>query len=77
MPFVSAKQQRWGHTSAGIKALGGKASVHEWDMATKSQGFRKPVSHKGSLRNAVKKRKGHVPHAVSPFYKKTHKTYNV
>jgi hypothetical protein len=34
MPFVSRAQQRWGHTPAGEKALGGKSAVAEWDHAT-------------------------------------------
>ena len=35
MPFKSRQQQKWGHTAAGIKALGGASKVHEWDQATK------------------------------------------
>lgn len=35
MPWKSDKQRRWGHTAKGIKALGGKAAVAEWDRATK------------------------------------------
>jgi hypothetical protein len=35
MPFVSPRQQRWGHTAEGEKALGGPAKVAEWDRATK------------------------------------------
>jgi hypothetical protein len=54
MPFASAKQQRWAHTAAGTKALGGASKVSEWDQATKRQGFRGPVNHRGSLRNAVR-----------------------
>lgn len=34
MPFVSKKQQAWGHTKEGIKALGGKKAVAEWNRAT-------------------------------------------
>jgi hypothetical protein len=34
MPFVSKAQQRWGHTKEGIKALGGKKAVAEWNRAT-------------------------------------------
>ncbi len=44
MPFVSKSQQRWGHSPAGVKALGGKAAVSEWDAATP----------KGTLPQAVK-----------------------
>lgn len=35
MPWKSTAQQAWGHTPAGIRALGGQAAVHEWDEATK------------------------------------------
>ncbi len=34
MPFKSVRQQRWEHTPAGTKALGGAAKVKEWDQAT-------------------------------------------
>lgn len=34
MPFVSKKQQAWGNSPAGIKALGGKKAVEEWNKAT-------------------------------------------
>jgi hypothetical protein len=48
MPFVSRKQQRWGHTKEGEKALGGPAAVAEWDHSTHlAQGG--PVMNKGYL----------------------------
>lgn len=31
MPWVSDKQRRWGHSKTGVKALGGKKKVEEWD----------------------------------------------
>lgn len=34
MPFVSKKQNAWGHTPTGTKALGGKAAVKEWESET-------------------------------------------
>ena len=34
MPFLSKAQNSWGHTPAGIRALGGKAKVKEWEKAT-------------------------------------------
>ena len=34
MPFVSIKQKAWGNSPAGIKALGGKKAVAEWEKAT-------------------------------------------
>jgi hypothetical protein len=37
MPFVSKKQQAWGNSPAGIKALGGKKNVEEWNKTTKGK----------------------------------------
>lgn len=34
MPFLSKAQNRFGHTAAGQKALGGPAAVREWESAT-------------------------------------------
>ncbi len=34
MPWKSTQQARWGHSPSGIKALGGKNKVAEWDAAT-------------------------------------------
>lgn len=34
MPWKSNKQAAWGHSPAGVKALGGPAKVKEWDSAT-------------------------------------------
>ena len=58
MPYKSTKQQAWAHTSAGTKALGGAAKVHEWDQATKRQpgGFK-------ALPTRVPKRAGDPPGA--------------
>lgn len=36
MPWKSDAQRRWGHSPAGIKALG-KKGVKEWDRASKSE----------------------------------------
>ena len=33
-PFESKKQSAWAHTKSGVKALGGKAKVEEWEAAT-------------------------------------------
>ena len=43
MPWVSKKQRAWGHSPAGIKALGGKKAVEEWDKATKGKKLPKKV----------------------------------
>lgn len=37
MPWKSQKQREWGHSPAGIRALGGKKAVEEWDRATKGK----------------------------------------
>lgn len=35
MPWKSDKQRRWGHSKSGVKALGGKKKVEEFDKASK------------------------------------------
>jgi hypothetical protein len=47
VPWASKAQARWGHSPSGVKALGGKAKVSEWDAATP----------KGSLKARAKKPK--------------------
>jgi len=37
MPYKSEAQRRWAHTKKGIKALGGKKKVAEWDKASKGK----------------------------------------
>lgn len=51
MPFVSKQQQKWGNSKAGIKALGGKARVAEWNASTK--GHTLPRKVKKTKRGAV------------------------
>ena len=46
MPFKSLDQNAWGHTPAGIKALGGKAKVEEWEAATDYKALPKKVAPK-------------------------------
>lgn len=46
MPYKSQQQRKWAHTKAGIKALGGKAKVHEWDLASKGKKLPKKVKRK-------------------------------
>jgi len=57
MPWKSKAQQRWGHSPAGVKALGGMAAVSEWDSDTnfKSLPKRKP-SLRAAATNAPRKR---------------------
>ena len=43
MPYVSQAQRRWAHTKSGIKSLGGKKKVKEWDRASKGKKLRKRV----------------------------------
>lgn len=35
MPYKSIAQRKWAHSRAGIKALGGKKKVKEWDKMSK------------------------------------------
>lgn len=35
MPYKSRQQEKWAHTPAGEKALGGPEKVKEWDKASK------------------------------------------
>lgn len=37
MPWKSEAQRRWGNSPAGMKALGGKKAVEEWNKATKGK----------------------------------------
>lgn len=37
MPYTSKAQERWAHTPAGKKALGGPKKVKEWDRETKGK----------------------------------------
>ena len=58
MPFLSKKQNAWGHTAAGIKALGGPMKVKEWESSTDYHSLpeRKdhPMAHRW-LQGAIKK----------------------
>jgi len=57
MPYESRAQQRWAHSPTGIKALGGKAKVHEWDEATKAKkgGFKGLPERKAAERKKSQK----------------------
>jgi hypothetical protein len=61
MPWKSVQQARWGHSPSGVKALGGKAKVSEWDNATPKGSLpakvRKPATRTGkniSLRSLMR-----------------------
>lgn len=60
MPWKSKAQARWGHSASGVKALGGKTAVAEWDAATPKHSL---PERKGTLRAAahIKKRSGRTP----------------
>ena len=45
MPWVSKAQARWGHSSAGLSALGGAEKVKEWDAATPKGSLPARVRH--------------------------------
>lgn len=44
MPYKSLAQERWAHTKAGKKALGGASKVKEWDTATKGRKLPKKIT---------------------------------
>lgn len=46
MPYKSLAQERWAHTKAGLKALGGKKKVAEWDKASKGLKLPKKLKKK-------------------------------
>ena len=46
MPYKSQAQERWAHTPAGKKALGGAKKVAEWDKASKGKKLPKKVKSK-------------------------------
>ena len=37
MPWKSEAQRKWGNSPVGIKALGGKRNVAEWNKATEGK----------------------------------------
>ena len=57
MPYQSIQQERWAHTPAGTKALGGPTKVAEWDSATKGKSLpkRKKPAFSGHKKNAFTK----------------------
>lgn len=69
MPWASKAQAAWGHSPSGLRALGGKDKVDEWDDATPKGSLPpkvgaiakvkkvKPVKPVGALQSAF--RKGH------------------
>ena len=58
MPFESSAQNRWAHTPAGTKALGGQAKVKEWERATDYSHLPERVMNKGHLSKTESYAKG-------------------
>jgi len=54
LPWKSVQQARWGHSPEGLRALGGKAKVAEWDTSTPKGSLPKRA---GGLRTAAKRAK--------------------
>lgn len=52
MPYRSKAQKRWAHTPEGLKALGGKKGVAEWDKASK--GKKLPARAKKKIKSKKK-----------------------
>ena len=60
MPFLSKAQQRWGNSPAGVKALGGKAKVAQWDGATNFGKLPERVKHVDNGHKNVQNRGSHA-----------------
>jgi hypothetical protein len=56
MPYESDAQRRWAHTAEGMKKLGGKAKVREWDRASK--GMKLPMHTRKKHRRKHGRTKG-------------------
>ena len=56
MPYKSKAQERWAHTPAGQKALGGPAKVTEWDTA--SRGAKLPERKAAPAPRPVQRKSG-------------------
>jgi hypothetical protein len=47
MPYRSAAQRAWAHTKAGVKALGGRRKVAEWDDESRGKRLPKRAKKRG------------------------------
>ena len=73
MPWVSKAQAAWGHSPAGIRALGGRKAVSEWDSATPKGSLPEKagkkmsslVRHPGAMKLASKKIASKKPERVN------------
>lgn len=50
MPFKSQAQRKWAYTKEGMKALGGKKAVEEWEKATQGKKLPKVAPKKGKTK---------------------------
>lgn len=50
MPYKSRAQEKWAHTPAGVKALGGPEKVKEWDKASKGLPLPETAPKKGKVK---------------------------
>ena len=57
MPYKSLLQQRWAHTEAGTKALGGPEKVKEWDRESKGKKLPKHIKRFKKLHKMLQKKK--------------------
>jgi len=57
VPFRSKKQNAWGHTPAGIEALGGPAKVKEWESDTNYSNLPEKVESGAADENSTPKKK--------------------
>ena len=53
MPWLSKRQQAWGNSPSGLKALGGKSKVDEWNHATDYSSLPEPPEKKKSAKGAL------------------------
>jgi len=58
MPYASRRQQRWAHTPAGTRALGGAAKVREWDRETKVHGYGSHIKSAAAAVHAMQAKGG-------------------
>ena len=61
MPFTSKAQSRWGNSPAGLRALGGKDKVDEWNASTDFGSL--PETAEGVLAKSLKRKAPTAPGA--------------
>jgi len=63
MPWASVQQARWGHSPAGVRALGGRAKVAEYDAATPKGSLPRYAAKKSNMRRIAEMRASRKDHA--------------